>query len=293
MSALFPPTLVRAISRLRLAVPRLPRAPHPGEHQTRQGGAGMEFRDYRPYAGGDDLRRIDWNVYRRSGRLMLREHDIMRRVPVYILLDCSDSMFFDAPPRVDIARRFAAAIAAAALGAHDPVTIAPFGTQLESPIMPGLTARRQLGVLLRQLETLTPRGHTHLGDALTQFARLTRSPGLVVVISDFYDPAGLETSLAPLARRRDQLLLAQVAHPDDTPNATADEVELIDSETDARVSLVLSDALLTRYRERRTVFEHALQRCAARRRGLHVVLHSERELLPQLMPLVAAGMLLT
>ena len=35
-------------------------------------GAGIEFRDFRPYTPGDDFRSIDWNIYRRLGRVFVR-----------------------------------------------------------------------------------------------------------------------------------------------------------------------------------------------------------------------------
>ena len=38
-----------------------------GQRRSRLKGEGMEFSDYREYTLGDDLRRIDWNVYARCG----------------------------------------------------------------------------------------------------------------------------------------------------------------------------------------------------------------------------------
>ena len=39
----------------------------PGDHRTRHRGSGQEFQDHRPYVPGDDLRRVDWMAFARTG----------------------------------------------------------------------------------------------------------------------------------------------------------------------------------------------------------------------------------
>ena len=53
----------------------------------------MEFRDYRPYSPGDELRSIDWNVYRRLGRVVVRLFEEMEDLPIYLMPDLSLSMW--------------------------------------------------------------------------------------------------------------------------------------------------------------------------------------------------------
>ena len=43
-----------------------------GMHRSRRVGTGMVFADYRPYSEGDDIRHIDWGIYLRLDRLILR-----------------------------------------------------------------------------------------------------------------------------------------------------------------------------------------------------------------------------
>ena len=42
------------------------------ERRTKKSGSGVEFADHRDYAPGDDFRSLDWNVYQRFGRLLVR-----------------------------------------------------------------------------------------------------------------------------------------------------------------------------------------------------------------------------
>ena len=82
MAELFPTDFVAAVSRMRLSAGQAPRGGRHAEHGSVQLGAGMEFRDFRSYMPGDDIRRIDWNLYRRSGRLFLRLFEEERDLPV-------------------------------------------------------------------------------------------------------------------------------------------------------------------------------------------------------------------
>src|SRR5581483_12466824 len=67
------------------------------ERRTRKTGSGVEFADHRDYVPGDDLRYLDWSVYGRSERLLLRLFEEEEDLAIYILLDCSRSMAFGTP----------------------------------------------------------------------------------------------------------------------------------------------------------------------------------------------------
>src|SRR5271170_2015116 len=62
------------------------------EHTSRTYGPGIEFADYRRYSWGDDAKSLDWNAYLRLGKLFLKIYQTEQRVPVRVLLDCSQSM---------------------------------------------------------------------------------------------------------------------------------------------------------------------------------------------------------
>lgn len=60
----------------------------PGVHS----GSSIEFMDFRPYLPGDDIRRIDWNVYARTDSLIVKQYQNEIRPHVDILIDGSKSM---------------------------------------------------------------------------------------------------------------------------------------------------------------------------------------------------------
>ena len=45
------------------------------ERRTKKSGSGVEFADHRDYQPGDDFRYLDWNVYQRFDRLLLRLYE--------------------------------------------------------------------------------------------------------------------------------------------------------------------------------------------------------------------------
>ncbi|MCA9044091.1 MAG: DUF58 domain-containing protein, partial [Planctomycetaceae bacterium] len=43
-----------------------------GEHLSGKGGTSIEFRDYRDYVAGDDIRYVDWNIFARLNEPYLK-----------------------------------------------------------------------------------------------------------------------------------------------------------------------------------------------------------------------------
>src|SRR5688572_4838612 len=93
-----------------------------GMHRSRSLGGGTEFHGYRDYIPGDDLRRVDWNLWARSDRLCTKVMRAETNMPVYILLDASGSMRTAHGPcrKWSWASRAAASLVLCALRGRDP-----------------------------------------------------------------------------------------------------------------------------------------------------------------------------
>ena len=63
-----------------------------GKHLVRTYGQTVEFADYREYQLGDDIRRIDWNLYSRFEKFFLKLFTDERQMHTQIFIDCSASM---------------------------------------------------------------------------------------------------------------------------------------------------------------------------------------------------------
>lgn len=292
MARLFNDEFLRSIERLRIVTRQAPVGGTHAEHRTHDLGSGMEFRDFRPYVPGDDLRRIDWNLYRRSGRLFMRLFEEVEDLPVSILLDASDSMYFETPPRADAARQMAAIIASVALNQHDRVTLVPFGTdRLKAP--PPMVGKAALRRALDYLEHLGPAGPTNMARSIQRFASLPQRPGLAVVISDFFDPHGIDRVIAALRSLRHRLVLVQVVRAEDREPPLDGELRLIDCETGSGIDVSVTAETRQRYRDAYEAFERELAMFASRRRAIHLRLDAEQPVLEQLSHVFVDGVLTT
>lgn len=292
MNDLFPPEFVAAIARLRLRAGQAPRGGRQAERGSAQLGAGMEFRDFRSYQPGDDLRRIDWNFYQRSGRLFLRLFEEERDLPVYVLLDCSDSMFFENPPRANAAKQAAAALISAALGQQDRPALFPFGSALDRGF-PAIPSRRALPATLDRLADIGAMGTTDLPAVLQRFKSLRLRRGVVVIVSDFFDPGGIEAMSEQLAGLPHKLLLIRLTREADARPQLDGELLLEDCENGGDLRVTITPAAIAAYQRAFAGFENKLLEFAAKRRAGYLTLDADGDVLAQFMGMFGDGVITT
>jgi len=284
----FDTEFLASLSRLRIVARRVPRHGRHAEQRSRDLGGGTEFRDYRDYAAGDDLRYVDWNVYRRLRHVVLRLFEELEDLPHYLLPDVSDSMWTEDPPRAVPALKATLALAAISLQQHDRVGVYPFGEELRDQRRPKAGKGRVLA-LAAELSELGPAGGTDLAGALRSLRSLRLRPGLLTVVSDFFDPRGLDAALAELRRMRHRLLLVPVVRATDREPALAGDVRVKDCETGAAEDLTITPAVLERYKEAYSGFERGLAEFAAERRAGLLRLDADGDVLAQLARLFPDG----
>src|SRR5512136_1349897 len=93
------------------------------ERRTKKSGSGVEFADHRDYQPGDDFRYLDWNVYQRFGRLLLRLYEEEEDLAIYFIVDASASMAFGDGKKLRYAKKICAALAYVGLANLDRVSI--------------------------------------------------------------------------------------------------------------------------------------------------------------------------
>src|SRR5579863_1722145 len=108
-----------------------------GHNSSRFAGGGQEFLDHRQFHHGDDLRAVNWRAYLRLEKLFLKMFQVEPRIPVRILLDCSNSMTTGAVSKFDYARKLAAALCYVGLVRLDTICIQPFAAGLVDPFVCG------------------------------------------------------------------------------------------------------------------------------------------------------------
>lgn len=244
----FDAEFLKKLERLRLIAKRLSWAGAKGEHPASRKGFSLEFSDYRRYQKGDDLRYVDWNVYRRLERLLVKVFTAEEEMNVYLLVDTSRSMGEGRAPKIVYAKKVAAALGYVGLKNLDRVGGASFSAALHAPLTLGRGRKHILG-LFNFLSKLTCAGETNLRAAIHSFTNLFPHPGLVVVVSDLFDPAGWRTALEELATKKYQLLVVHIVDEQELSPNLAGDILLSDVESGRERRFFLDVDLARRYRE--------------------------------------------
>src|SRR5262245_10926372 len=152
---LLDPAFLRKLERLRIQARRAFPGTMRGERRSTRQGASVEFRDFRKYEAGDDFRHVDWSIFARLERLMLRQFVEEEDVRIDILIDQSLSMQFGRPlTKFDFARRAAAALAFLAVSTLDRISVATFDSDVRSRTG-AMRGRGHLHAVLAFLEKLS------------------------------------------------------------------------------------------------------------------------------------------
>ena len=101
-----------------------------GEQRSLVRGSGIEFADYREYQPGDDIRQVDWAVFLRLRRLLVKLCAEEKELTLMIFLDTSRSMCFGQPEKFVQARKIAAILAGIALYEGNRAGILTMGRNL-------------------------------------------------------------------------------------------------------------------------------------------------------------------
>jgi uncharacterized protein (DUF58 family) len=225
------------------------------ERRSRKVGSGIEFADHRDYAPGDDFRYLDWNLYGRLDKLLLRLFEEEEDLHIYLLVDASASM------RIGEKREYAAKLAAAlcyiGLSNLDRVSLITFADGLRDRLPPARGKGRIFKVFefLRQVE---PEGVTRLGTSLETFVHENSRRGVCVVISDFYDHEGFAAGLDLLRYHRFEPYAIQIwAEREARPDLRGD-LALVDCETGEVREVTVSARLLAEYTRRHEAFRRSV-----------------------------------
>ena len=210
-------------------------------------GSGIEFADHRDYAAGDDFRYIDWNIYGRMDKLLLRLFEEEEDLSIYFLLDCSRSMLIGDPPKLHYAMKLAAALAYVGLANLDRVSIVPFADDLRERL-PSARGKGRIFKVFDFLRSVEPGGVTRLGPCMQKFVHQNKRRGMAVLISDFYDPAGYEDGINVLRYNRYEPFVVQVFDQKEADPPLAGDLTLVDCETGELREVTISARLLEEYK---------------------------------------------
>ncbi len=252
-ASLLDPDFLRVLEALRRRLASDARSGRIGEGPSGRRGSGAEFLEHRRYEPGDDPRHLDWAALARSGTPVTKLYRAEEETLLRIVLDASGSLGFGDPPKLELAQRVSAALAYLALAsgrrAQLWVARSPGASGLERIFSP-LRGRRAFAELCRQLESVQASGRADLAAAIDAVVARSERPGLLLVVSDFFDSGAVPSALSRARAARHELVLVQVLDPAELDPALEGDLSLEDSETGETLELSVDPAALSAYAER-------------------------------------------
>jgi uncharacterized protein (DUF58 family) len=205
-----------------------------GLHRARLHGSSVEFSEHKEYSPGDDTRHIDWKVFGKADRYVVKQFEQESELTAFLVLDASASMAYKGAglSKLEWASYLVAALAWLLIEQRDKVGLLVFGDSGLDRYVPPRARPSHLHDIFAVLDDVGKhgaRGREPAAQALERLGELARKKrSLIVLASDLFDPGmaatpepGAPGSLATLRQLRAQHHDVAVFHTLDR-----DELEL-------------------------------------------------------------------
>ncbi|HTY01889.1 MAG TPA: DUF58 domain-containing protein [Bacteroidota bacterium] len=210
-----------------------------GLHQSPYHGFSVEFAEHRQYMPGDEIRRIDWKLFGKTGRYFVKEFEEETNLKSYLILDTSMSMGFASPGNVTklmYGSYLAAALAFLMIKQQDAVGLTLFDERISSFLPPHAT-RTYLRQILLALQRASAGGTTGTAPSLHQVADRIKRRGLVIILSDLFDePREVMTALKHFRHKKNEVIVLHILDPLEQSFAFGNDAAFRDLETGERIT---------------------------------------------------------
>jgi uncharacterized protein (DUF58 family) len=270
----FDESFLRQLERLQLLMKAPVRGGLKGGRRSVKRGQSVEFADFRDYALGDDLRQLDWNVLARLEKLFVKLYVEEEDITIHFLLDASASMVAGTPPKLQFAKRAAAALGYIGLASEDRVAV----TALVARAGRRQVALRGSGRVFRLLAALSginaADGSTDLLAAARHAAAQLSGRGVIVLLSDLLDPAA-DRVIRELAATGSELIVLHVLSPEELDPTLEGDVRLVDVESGAGIDVTVDLATIDDYKARLAAWQEGFAELAAKRNATYVPISTD------------------
>ena len=205
-----------------------------GMHKTKSYGSTVEFADFREYVLGDDLRRIDWNLFSRFEKFFIKLFTDERQMHIQIFIDCSASMAFKNSSKDEFVIQAAAALGYLAVQNMDKVSIKLIHGDKAEDLCGVISGKNQFIRALNQLEEVKFYGTAKIDKAIIGCENPGYSDGMTVIISDFLTDDNWKSGVDYLLYRHREVMLCQVLDQQEVSPTYKGRNMLFDVESDDR-----------------------------------------------------------
>ena len=252
-----------------------------GSRRARSYGNTVEFADFREYFPGDDIRRIDWNVYARFEKYFIKLFTDERQMHNQIYIDCSASMACGRPEQAAAALRVAAAFGYLSVASMDRVSYKLMKETTLEDIGFKITNKDSFYRAAQALEDVEFEGDLDLEKAIVGAEAPGHDDGLTIIISDFMTESNWKKAIDFLLYHRREVMLIQVMSPDELYPDFDGRVHMMDAEAldiaDGRnMRVVVTKKMVEAYQKALDEYEkEIIDFCAARNVTFFTVLSDD------------------
>ena len=184
------PRVLNKVGRLELRARLVVEGFVTGMHKSPHRGFSVEFAQHREYVQGDDLRHLDWKIFGKADRFVIKQYEEETNRRAHLFLDQSESMNYGhdgGMSKFDYAATACASLAYLVQQQADAVGLTLFDEKVELQVPPSNT-RAGLGNVFGALEQAkTRKQKTKVGAVLHELASQLKQRGMVLVFSDLFD----------------------------------------------------------------------------------------------------------
>ncbi|MGB9768795.1 MULTISPECIES: DUF58 domain-containing protein [Dictyoglomus] len=235
------------LEKLRLAVKRLRFRSHLGERKSPKMGRGTEFSDYRSYQVGDELRYLDWNIYARFEKFLVKLFEEEEDVEVHILLDASSSMDFGNPTKFFYGKKLALAFSYLSLSSWEKTTFSYFQDKIKETL-PLERKKENIYRLLNLLNEIKAEGNTNISETVKKYASSLKRKGILIIISDLLSSEFEEGIIYARYKKMPVYLIHTICEEEISPFFSGN-LTLIDSETGEKMDILLDEYMIQKYQK--------------------------------------------
>lgn len=204
-----------------------------GSRKSDAYGNTVEFADFREYVPGDDIRRIDWKIYGRFEKYIIKLFVDERRLNTQVFLDCSASMDWGEPDKATAALRIAAAFGYLSVLAMDRVSYFMLKDKKCIDLCGEFSGRDAFYAAADKLSRIEFEGDTDFEAAIKSCPNPGYGDGLSVIISDFFTDSNWKAAVDYLVYLKRRVLVVQLLSPEEMDPEYGGRLQLIDSESES------------------------------------------------------------
>jgi len=273
------PEVLTRIARIKFEPNQLVEGTLAGAHKSPFHGFAIEFAGHRDYVPGDDVRHLDWKVYYRHRRYLIKQYEMDTNLVCHLMLDVSASMRYgqgDAQ-KLLYASRMAVTLGNLIVEQSDRVSLTTFDERVVNALAPSNSLAQVIN-MGEMLDLTEPVNKTRIGPSLLDLAARAGRRAVIVIFSDFFvDLDDLNDAVQRLCYDNHEVVLMQVLHNDELEFKMPGSIRFVGLEDDLEIHASPDDTRRA-YLEALNAFNDRLETIAAANQCERLLCNTSRDM---------------